>query len=93
MTPRWVLVNWLDSGGSEGWEHTEEAIHGAATDPMECESVGWLLADTDKYVLLAPSRKAEDEVMNALQIPRCAIIGPIITLYPSTTVVELDPIA
>lgn len=69
-----IYVEWVDSGTSGGWQPLHDAVRAAADDPMVCESVGWLLAESDRYLLLAPSRKIEHkpgtgEVCDTIQIP------------------------
>lgn len=69
-----VYIEWTDSGLSGGWQPAQDALRAASEDPMVCESVGWLIAKTDRYYLLAPSRKPEHrpgtgEVCDTLQIP------------------------
>jgi hypothetical protein len=47
---------------------------------MTCESAGWVLADNERYLLLAPSHKpphkpGAGEVLSSLAIPRPAIVA------------------
>ena len=70
-----VHVRWVDSGRSDGWESVEDSLKSTEDDSMLCESLGWLLAETDRYVLIAGSRKGDEEVLNALQIPKVAIVS------------------
>ena len=73
-----VQIQWVDSGRTDGWDSTDNAIRDAAEDPMTCYSIGWLLDANDRYVLIAGSQKPPHkpgaaEVLSPLQIPREAI--------------------
>lgn len=72
-----VLVEWLDSDDHQGWNSRAEVQRLADKDPLLCMSVGWVVADTDRYLLLAPSRGAQEEdemqVCDVMQIPRAAV--------------------
>lgn len=47
-----VLVTWIDAlGCSSSWRDKE---HLADSKPLLCRSVGWILRDDDKYIVLVP---------------------------------------
>jgi hypothetical protein len=70
-----VQVQWIDSVSDDGWINREDAITRAAKeDILDCTSVGFLLDETDRYVLLALSHMRDgDLVQGCLQIPREAV--------------------
>lgn len=70
-----VQVTWTDSITDGGWVEREAAIQRAEQpDVMNCESVGFLLADEPGYLLLATTHMRDgDMVQGVLQIPRVAV--------------------
>lgn len=73
-----VLVEWVDSNGGGGWQSQEAAVREAAADPLTCETVGWLLDDTDRYLLVAPNRtvgRKVGQVGDPMQIPHVAVVA------------------
>lgn len=75
---RLVLVEWLDSDGNGGWRSIDDATREAAGDPLTCESAGWILEETDRYLLLAAARstgRRVELVADTTQIPRVAIVA------------------
>lgn len=73
-----VHVSWVDSGCEQGWQLAKDALRLADENPLLCETVGWVLADNERYLLLVPNRtpgrgEASDMVCDAMQIPVEAI--------------------
>lgn len=70
-----VLVDWIDSQGYGGWRNVEDAIRQAQKpDEMPCQSVGYLVDETDTYLLIGQSLTSDNvQVSNTLQIPKLAI--------------------
>lgn len=67
---RKVYVEWVDSARSYDWERLDE-FEG---EPVECESIGWLIKETDKYVIIAQNLGYEPvQVCNTMTIPKCAV--------------------
>jgi len=63
-----VRVYWEDTCGIQGWRHGEEAVK---FTPAHCESIGWLVTQDSKRVLLALSYNHEQgTVADCLIIPR-----------------------
>lgn len=76
--PERVEVEWLDSETDGAWMPLAQALHEAEPEPLH-RSCGFLLAETDAYVLLALSyRDATDEqrpmVADTIRIPRPAVL-------------------
>ncbi len=73
-----VLIEWLDSHASRGWQ-TLDAIESAAV-PLYCRSVGWLAKSTKDVKVLVPHVAGEENGDVALQgcgdltIPTKAIV-------------------
>jgi hypothetical protein len=71
-----VRVEWVDSVGAAGWVDTSEALRDAETDDLRHISVGFLIDDGDRYVLLALSSKPDGtKVGDVMQIPRVAVLA------------------
>lgn len=70
-----MLVSWVDSHCENGWGDARDAQHDAGENGLVCESAGWLVQATDRYVLLAMSRSTEKDgqLAEVLQIPREAV--------------------
>lgn len=75
VTPRLVLVEWVDSQGGGGWKDLRDALRDADENTLACESVGWLLKETEDWVLLAGTvtTSSDRQVCDPMQIPRCAV--------------------
>ena len=67
-----VQVEWLDSMTDGGWSDRDDAIRRAEhPDVLRVTSVGYLIADTDEWLLLATSHGPHaDIVQGCVQIPR-----------------------
>ena len=55
MTRSLVIVEWIDSHASEGWQ----ALDTIAAEPLHCRSVGWLLEKSRTTTLLVSSISGE----------------------------------
>lgn len=81
-----VVVRWLDSrGASPGWQHVSELTDG----PCEMVSVGRLVVEDSRHVVIAPHFSVEDEevddqVCGAMYIPRAAIVQMDALLLPDS---------
>jgi len=72
MKPKLVVVDWIDSCSGNRWE----SIESAKEEPLglDCRSVGWLIHQTKRTVVIAPNRtSALTSVLSAINIPRVAI--------------------
>ena len=73
-----VLVDWLDSHQSRGWQDVERIEE--AAEPLYCRSVGWLVAENPDCKVLVPHVSGERNGTVLLQgcgdmtIPNKAII-------------------
>lgn len=48
-----VLIEWLDSAQpSPGWLYTNDL---PSIEPVYCRSIGWLVAESENVVMLAPN--------------------------------------
>ena len=48
-----VWVKWLDHSSESAWRGREEA---KKVEDWECETLGWVIEETEKYLILASSR-------------------------------------
>lgn len=70
-----VLVEWVDSAGTNGWTFLE----GARWEPVHCFTVGWLIYESSSIITVAP-HLSDPEAMVDLQasgvmtIPKVAIV-------------------
>jgi len=60
-----VLIEWLDSHGSQGWQTLEELEH--ACEPMKCRSVGWLFREGKDFKTILPHIAGENNKNIILQ--------------------------
>lgn len=70
MTYKPVMLTWLDSEASPGWQHI------LAIQPQESKihSIGWLLKETETAVMISTSVSENGGAMDPLTIPKCAIV-------------------
>lgn len=67
-----VRITWDDAETSEGWEPTK-TIRDSGTRTVV--SVGWLIAETPTYIIIAADKGQNDDDTNRrLTIPRAWII-------------------
>lgn len=53
------LITWLDaSGGTGSWEHIENFQE---KGPIHCQSVGFVVHETDEYVTIVQNLDGEEE--------------------------------
>jgi hypothetical protein len=73
---RLVEVEWIDSMEIPSWRSPHEMRDAAADElDMLCHSVGWLIEETDAYVLLVSNIQASGEgVSSGMAIPRFAVV-------------------
>ena len=70
-----LLVRWIDSLGSAGWQQGDSARSEARGESLGCETIGFLLDETDEWLLLAMSRRVEaDVISDTIQIPKVAVL-------------------
>lgn len=65
-----VLVEWLDAHTVDPWTSFDDLMD---HDTMECETVGWLLKEDDKSVVVVPHRTTvlgESQGSGVIEIPR-----------------------
>jgi len=68
--PKLLVIEWIDSGVGAGyWERTENAEEAL---PIECTTVGFLVADEQSYKTIASSITAEQSG-GCITIPKVAI--------------------
>lgn len=69
-----VWVQWLDSASAMGWMSRDSL----PTEPLVCESVGFLLNDCDKQITLTLSLLDESEASkpfcDVIIIPKVSVI-------------------
>jgi hypothetical protein len=69
-----VVIHWLDIHTSIGWEDAKDS----KLAPAECQSIGFVIADTPGFVTLAStvgcSGPEDVEVNNRICIPRGCIV-------------------
>jgi hypothetical protein len=53
--PDLVYVEWWDHSAASGWYYGEPDLA-----PLSCHSVGWVIDEDDKVLLLAPSKSMPD---------------------------------
>lgn len=64
------LIKWVDSCASSGWTHPEDVErHG----PSMCTTVGFVLREDDKMLVVTTSIDQHDNAMDPLAIPKVAV--------------------
>ena len=62
-------VEWLDSGGRDGWHQPDEEC-----DAMQCVSIGWITAESDTAITLTAHMQVKPRFHHSdITIPKCAI--------------------
>lgn len=75
-----VLLVWVDSsGGDTGWEVIED-LSEVASDCIICESLGWILKETEEAITIAHNvsdgnKSAQPQFTMAMTIPKVAILN------------------
>jgi hypothetical protein len=71
MSDRLVLVQWDDAIAHEytGWRHRSET---SVLEPASAISVGWVISDTPKAIVLV-SHRCDEDVDGEICIPRGCI--------------------
>lgn len=76
LEPKLVFIEWLDSSQTHGWNAVEDIPTGIS----KCQSVGWLIADSDESKTLAPHVVLGDQPgfpnqgCGVMSIPVCCIV-------------------
>lgn len=71
MTFPFFVVDWLDSAlNLDGWISLEDIPE---VDVLPIRSVGWLLKENDKGIVIAPNI-AHNQASELINIPKCCII-------------------
>lgn len=63
--PDRVEVEWIDSESQSSWHPLAQALAEAEPEPLH-RSCGYLLADNERYVLLAMNYRDADEAQSAM---------------------------
>lgn len=69
---RLMAIEWIDSCGPDGWTRTSEV----ETSPVVCRSVGWIIAESEEAMTIAPhlGPDSEDPQCNgAITIPKVCV--------------------
>jgi hypothetical protein len=69
---RKVWIKWIDSVHRSGWKHTDE-VEPSEVEDMTCESVGFLLHETDHAIGIIQS-KNHCQIDAIMEIPKVAIL-------------------
>lgn len=71
MDMKAVKVEWLDiCSGTPNWARLDDLEVG----PLKCESVGWLVKETDEYICIAQNYNEEENlVADTMTFPKAII--------------------
>ena len=67
-----LLIDWVDSCGETGWGDTESLV----CDVIECQTIGFYVAENERGITLALNRADDDRVLaydSIMTIPKVAI--------------------
>jgi len=74
MTPKLIRVMWQDHCSISEWLSMSDAI--TVLKPILAETVGWLICDTDEYIIVAGEKcDLDSSVSNMTVIIKSCIIG------------------
>ena len=68
-----VEVEWIDSGGREGWHDLQFALD--SLDRFGCISVGYLIADDERGVVIAQGTGELGTILSSMAIPRACVVA------------------
>ena len=70
LTYKPIMLTWLDSEATPGWQYAPQV------KPQESKihSIGWLIKETETAVMISTSVSENNGVMDALTIPKVAIV-------------------
>jgi len=69
---RRVEIHWQDAGSSTGWRSKDET---AKMDPLACRSLGYLVIQTKKKIVLAASQSVSNgDIGDRMVIPRSWVL-------------------
>ena len=74
--PKLVLVRWVDSYSNSNWRELDGAKKWGSV-VFEVKSVGWLVDESDKHILLSGGYSNNETVHNLTHIPKVNIIKKI----------------
>lgn len=66
-------VSWIDSSTSGGWADPGDCASLVAHVMAPCESLGYIVSETDDVLILAQSLDSEQNPCNLIGIPKLAI--------------------
>ena len=71
--PTWrpCEVSWTDAQGVGGWHHHEVA---ASSKPLVVKSIGYMVTNSRKHIVIAQSMDGFDGVGDFLVIPRACLV-------------------
>lgn len=67
--PKYVLLKWLDSATTLGWQGIDEQ------GPAKIESIGWLVHDAKETLTISTSKNQFGKFLDQLVIPKACIIS------------------
>ena len=69
-----VYIEWVDSARNNDWNTFDETDLEKSFKPVECETIGWLIQETDTYIVVTQSIGYEPEQFcGTMTIPKCSI--------------------
>jgi len=63
-----IYVEWVDSATSPGWKEVD------CGGPITIKSIGWLIHDDPRFIVIASSESSSDRILDQLSIPRDCIV-------------------
>ena len=69
-------VKWIDVNSESGWEELDASIIWAdlSYGLEHCTTVGWIIHETKKYILMAASHNGAGEYGERVMIPKSLIV-------------------
>lgn len=76
-TGRLEVVYWYDACTVHGWQEPPDEGY----EPSRCMSVGWVIQDNKKALVLAPNRH-EDQIGDPTVIPKSWVVKRVVIRSP-----------
>lgn len=71
---RLVWIRWVDSMSNDCWQSIENSRKASKDVHLTCETVGWIVDESNDRISLVQSKSAEGYVNAKMTIPRVAVV-------------------
>ena len=64
------LIHWVDALSDIGWADKEKVMNWGSVDDFVISEVGWLIKETDKYLIITSQCSEDGDFGNRTRIPK-----------------------